>query len=180
MRKIWSLLKQVSQNSWCYYVGGGENLCYFTVEGFVYHQRPPIQFVDFVSWRFVSNMSSQTLGLINISSYNLHRMNENFVIDQCFLNPTFDSHWHLCRQILSKMPHLVFVPPQHFWWFLFVKQFCQDTLVGVLFKEWGQCFFVENAHSWSIQNLNGHLRVKLDSIFTEFCKLCNLINGSLN
>ena len=96
------------------------------------------------------NMSSQTLGLINTSSYNLNRMNENFVIDQSFLNQIFGSYWHLCRQILSKMPHLVFVPPQHFWWFLFVNQFCQDMLVGVLFKEWWQCFFVEIAHSWSI------------------------------
>ena len=113
--------------------------CLYTV----YHRWPSIQFVDFVSWRFCKNMSSQTLGLINIISYNLHRMNQNFVIDQSFLNPTFDSHWHSAKCLIWCLS-----PSQHFWWFLF--QFCQDTLVGVLFKEWRQCFFVENAHSWSI------------------------------
>ena len=129
------------------------------------------------------NMSSQTLGLINIISYNLQSSTKwtktllstkAFWIKLLIFTDTFVDNSSAKCLIWSWSPSC------QFWWFLFVKQFCQDMLVGVLFKEWRQCFFVENAHSWSIQNLNGHLRVKLDSIFTEFCKLCNLINGSLN
>ena len=128
----------------------GETLVTLQLKGLCTTGGPPFNLWTLWVGALCQNMSSQTLGLINIISYNLHRMNENFVIDQSFLNQIFGSHWHLCRQILNKMPHLVFVPPQHFWWFLFVNQFCQDMLVGVLFKEWWQCFFVEIAHSWSI------------------------------
>ena len=61
------------------------HVCLCTTSG------PPFNLWTLWVGALCQNMSSQTLGLINISSYNLHRMNENFVIDQCFLNPTFDT-----------------------------------------------------------------------------------------
>ena len=106
---------------------GGKNLGYFTVEGFVYHRWPPIQFVDFVSWRFVSKyVKSDTWPHQHnfIQPPVLHQVNENFVIDQSFLNQTFDIHWHFCRQLLSKMPYLVLVPLLS----VLVVSFCKPIL----------------------------------------------------
>ena len=76
-------------------LGAGETLVTLQLKGLCTTGGPPIQFVDFVSWGFVSKyVKSDTWPHQHnfIQPPVLHQVNENFVIDQSFLNQTFDIH----------------------------------------------------------------------------------------